>query len=37
MDKLSESVKDTPRETMSFINYVFNFEDDNKNEMLNKH
>ena len=35
MDKLSESVKDTPRETLSFVNYVFNFEDDNKNEMLN--
>lgn len=35
MDKLSESVKDTPKETMSFVNYVFNFDDDNKNEMLN--
>lgn len=35
MDKLSDSVKDTPRETLSFISYVFNFEDDNKNEMLN--
>tara|TARA_R110001592_G_scaffold131613_2_gene345622 strand:+ start:425 stop:1120 length:696 start_codon:yes stop_codon:yes gene_type:complete len=35
MDTLSESVKDAPRETMSFVNYVFNFDDDNKNEMLN--
>lgn len=35
MDKLSETVKDTPTETLSFFNHVFNFDDDNKNEMLN--
>lgn len=35
MDKLSESVKDTPGETLSFLNHIFNFDDDNKNEMLN--
>lgn len=35
MEKLSETVKDTPAETLSFFNHVFNFDDDNKNEMLN--
>lgn len=35
MEKLSETVKDTPKETISFFNHVFNFDDDNKNEMLN--
>ena len=35
MDKLSETVKDTPKETLSFFNHVFNFDDDNKNEILN--
>ena len=34
MEKLSETVKDTPKETISFFNHVFNFDDDNKNEML---
>tara|TARA_Y100000768_G_scaffold388232_1_gene382917 strand:+ start:1516 stop:2211 length:696 start_codon:yes stop_codon:yes gene_type:complete len=35
MDKLTETVKDTPKESISFINHVFNFDDDNKNEIFN--
>lgn len=35
MDKLSESIKEAPKDTTTFINHVFNFDDDNKKEMLN--
>ena len=35
MDSLSESAKDTSKETLGFFKYVFDFNDDNKNAMLN--
>lgn len=35
MDSLSETAKDTSKETLGFFKYVFDFNDDNKNAMLN--
>lgn len=35
MDSLSESAKDTSKETLGFFKYIFDFNDDNKNSMLN--
>jgi len=35
MDTINENIKDAPKSTMSFIKYVFNFDDDNKSAMLN--
>lgn len=35
MDSLSETAKDTSKETLGFFKYVFDFNDDNKNSMLN--
>jgi hypothetical protein len=35
METVTDNLKDTPKSTMSFIKYVFNFDDDNKAEMLN--
>jgi hypothetical protein len=35
MDSLSETAKGTSKETLGFFKYVFDFNDDNKNSMLN--
>jgi|TARA_B110000285_G_scaffold232526_1_gene303780 hypothetical protein len=35
MDKLSETIKESPNDAASFINHVFNFDDANKAEMFN--
>jgi hypothetical protein len=35
MDKLTETIKETPKDATSFINHVFNLDDANKGEMLN--
>jgi hypothetical protein len=35
MDTLSETIKDAPKDTSTFINHVFNFDDANKAEMFN--
>ena len=35
MDKVTETVKATPQESLGFFKYVFNFDEDNKCEMLN--
>lgn len=35
METVTDNLKDTPKSTMSFFKYVFNFDDDNKAEMLN--
>jgi hypothetical protein len=35
MDTLSETAKDTSKETLGFFKYVFDFNNDNKNAMLN--
>jgi len=35
MDKVTETVKSVPSESVGFFKYVFNFDEDNKCEMLN--
>lgn len=35
MDNVTETVKATPQESLGFFKYVFNFDEDNKCEMLN--
>lgn len=35
MDSITETAKDGSKETIGFFKYVFNFDDDNKNAMLN--
>lgn len=35
METVTDNLKDTPKSTMSFVKYVFNFDDDNKAEMFN--
>ena len=35
MDKLSETIKDAPKDTTTFVNHVLNFDDANKGEMFN--
>lgn len=35
MDQVTETVKATPQESLGFFKYVFNFDEDNKGEMLN--
>lgn len=35
MDKLSETIKDAPKDTTTFVNHVLNFDDANKAEMFN--
>ena len=35
METVTENLKETPNSTLSFFKYVFNFDDDNKAEMLN--
>jgi hypothetical protein len=35
MDKLSDSMKSVQGESMSFFNYVFNFDDENKSHIMN--
>jgi len=35
MDSITETAKDSSKETIGFFKYVFNFDEDNKNAMLN--
>ena len=35
MDKITESVKDIPNESISFFQYIFQLNQDNKNEIMN--
>lgn len=35
MENVTESVKSIPKESMGFFKYVFNFDDENKSEILN--
>ena len=35
MDKVTETVKSVPSESMNFFSYVFNFDHDNKMDIMN--